>query len=264
MFPRLLGCTVTATPINVMALLGAGSLRDGRQTFWDMRDEAMATGYGFALLMTSVASMRHILRSIMPHDGPAVTFILQEATETSLAHQEAVLRPTNQHRAYKHFGLMELVVIVLGASMPYGLHLWQYYQTYESIDNAYVTWELIPVSARLQGTVMAVPVENHQQVEDGQSLAQLDPHNFEMRIKQAEVAVEVAAACLQCEEIEVSMMQDSTRSSTARARSTIVMPLLRSARLTWRGQARERLGPSRRKTMWAMPHVAPRTTTETS
>jgi hypothetical protein len=135
MFPRLLGCTVTATRINVMALLGAGSLRDGRQTFWDMRDEAMATGYGFALLMTSVASMRHILRSIMPHDSPAVTFISQEATETSLEHQEAVLRPTNQHRAYKHFGLMGLVVVVLGASIPYGLHLWQYYQTHEGLDH---------------------------------------------------------------------------------------------------------------------------------
>jgi hypothetical protein len=156
MFPRLLGCTVTATRINVMALLGAGSLRDGRQTFWDIRDEAMATGYGFALLMTSVASMRHILRSIMPHNSPAVTFISQEATETSLEHQEAVLRPTNQHRAYKHFGLMGLVVVVLGASIPYSLHLWQYYQTHESTDNAYVAGELIPVSARFQGTVLAV------------------------------------------------------------------------------------------------------------
>jgi hypothetical protein len=43
-----------------------------------------------------------------------------------------------------------------------------------------------------------------------------------------------------------------------------VVHLLRSGRLTWHRQPRERLGPSRRETMWAMPHVAPRTTTETS
>jgi membrane fusion protein, multidrug efflux system len=181
----------------------------------------MAAGYGFALLMTSVASMRHTLRSIMPHDSPAVTFISQEATETSLEHQEVVLGPTDQHRAYKHFGLMGLVVVVLGASMPYGLHLWQYYQTHESTDDAYVVGELIPVSARLQGTVLAVHVEDHQQVEAGQVLAQLDPRDFEMRVKQAEVAVEVAAARLRREEIEVSITQDSTRSSTARAGATV-------------------------------------------
>ena len=42
-----------------------------------------------------------------------------------------------------------------------------------------------------------------------------------------------------------------------------VVHLLRSGRLTLRGQARERLGPSRRETMWTMPCVAPRTTAET-
>jgi len=39
--------------------------------------------------------------------------------------------------------------------------------------------------------------------------------------------------------------------------------LLRSGRLTWRGQAREHLSPSRRETMWAMPRVTTRTTAET-
>ena len=43
-----------------------------------------------------------------------------------------------------------------------------------------------------------------------------------------------------------------------------VVHLLRSGRLIWREQARERLGPSRRETMWAMPCVAPRTTVEMS
>ena len=43
-----------------------------------------------------------------------------------------------------------------------------------------------------------------------------------------------------------------------------VVHLLRSGRLTWRGQARERLCQSQRAAMWAMPRVAPRTTVEQS
>jgi membrane fusion protein (multidrug efflux system) len=116
---------------------------------------------------------------------------------------------------------MGLIVVGLGASMPYGLHLWQHYQKHESTDDAYVAGALIPVSARVQGTVVAVHVEDHQQVEAGQILAHLAPRDFEIRVKQAEVAVEVAAARLHREEIEVSMTQDSTRSSTARAAATV-------------------------------------------
>jgi multidrug resistance efflux pump len=181
----------------------------------------MAIGHGFGLWMTSVASMRHTLCSILPNCSTAVTHIPQDTLETPLEHQEAVLGPTDQHCAYKRFGLMGLIVVGPGASMPYGLHLWQHYQKHESTDDAYVAGALIPVSARVQGTVVAVHVEDHQQVEAGQILAHLAPRDFEIRVKQAEVAVEVAAARLHREEIEVSMTQDSTRSSTARAAATV-------------------------------------------
>ena len=43
-----------------------------------------------------------------------------------------------------------------------------------------------------------------------------------------------------------------------------VVHLLRSGRLTWLRQAKERLGQSRHAAMWAMPHISPRTTAEQS
>ena len=70
------------------------------------------------------------------------------------------------------------------------------YQTHESTDDAYVAGELLPVSARVQGTVLAVHVEDHELVQAGQVLIQLAPRDFEMRVKQAEVAVEVAGGPL--------------------------------------------------------------------
>jgi len=179
----------------------------------------MATGYGFGLVTTRVAAIRHTLRSILPNGSPAVALAPHGDVETSLEHEGAVLRSTDQQRA-KYVGLMGLIV-VLGVSMPPGLHLWRYYQTHESTDDAYVVGELIPISARVQGTVLAVHVADHQQVEAGQVLAQLDPRDFEMRVKQAEVAVEIAAARLHREEIEVAMARDSVRSGTARAGATL-------------------------------------------
>src|ERR687884_1764951 len=80
---------------------------------------------------------------------------------------------------FLRYALYGLLVVLLGMGAPYGLHLWRYYQTHESTDDAYVIGELIPVSTRVQGTVLAVHVEGHQQVEAGQVLAQLDPRDFE-------------------------------------------------------------------------------------
>jgi membrane fusion protein (multidrug efflux system) len=116
------------------------------------------------------------------------------------------------------YGLL-LVLAVLGA--PYGWQLWQYYQTHESTDDAYVVGDIIPVSARVNGTVLAVHVEDHQRIEVGQLLAQLDPRDFELRVQQAESAAAVAAAHLYRAELEVPLMQDSTSSDAARTSATL-------------------------------------------
>jgi membrane fusion protein (multidrug efflux system) len=113
-------------------------------------------------------------------------------------------------------------VAVLGLSTPYGLRLWQYYQMHESTDNAAVVGELIPISARVNGTVLSVHVEDHQHVVAEQVLAQLDPRDLTTRVKQAEVAVAVATARLHRETLEVPLAQDSISSTTARARAVLL------------------------------------------
>ena len=67
--------------------------------------------------------------------------------------------------------------------------MWSYYQTHETTDDAYVTGDIVPISARVSGTVMNVHASEHQQVEDGQLLAELDPDDFAARVVQAEAMV---------------------------------------------------------------------------
>jgi membrane fusion protein (multidrug efflux system) len=113
------------------------------------------------------------------------------------------------------------VVVLLGMTIPYGWHLWQYYRTHESTDDAYVVGDVVPVSPQVNGTVVAVHVVDNQAVEAGQLLAQLDARDFEVRVQQGEAAVAVAAANLRRAELEVHLTQESTSTETARTSATL-------------------------------------------
>ena len=113
-------------------------------------------------------------------------------------------------------------IILVGAGTPYGMQLWQYYQTHETTDDAYVIGDIVAISARVGGTVLAVHASKHQQVEGGQLLAQLDPDDFAARVAQAEASVEVARARLRHAELRVLLTQDSTSNDTVRTGATLL------------------------------------------
>ena len=143
----------------------------------------------------------------------------REATGSAASLEEAEQTSTRSSR--KRFILAGILVLLVVASLPYGVQLWQYYHTHESTDDAYVVGDVVPISARVGGTVLSVHVENHQHIEPGQLLARLEPQDFAMRVMQAESAVAVAAARLRQTELEVPLTEDSTSSETARTTATV-------------------------------------------
>jgi membrane fusion protein (multidrug efflux system) len=144
-----------------------------------------------------------------------------EETEHALYETAAPAPRPDQPHNRRHLVLYGLLAVILAIGTPYGWRLWQYYQNHESTDDAYVVGDIIPVSARLNGTVLVVHVREHQSVEPGQPLAQLDPRDFELRVLQGESAVAVAAARLSRAELEVPLAQESTSSDAARTSATL-------------------------------------------
>jgi len=99
----------------------------------------------------------------------------------------------------------------LGVGAFYGVQLWQYYDTHESTDDAYVVGDIVPISPRVNGTVLLVHVEEHQPVAAGQLLAQLDPRDLSIRVAQAESAVAVAAGMVARKRLEVGQVVQAGR-----------------------------------------------------
>src|SRR6185312_868392 len=78
-----------------------------------------------------------------------------------------------------------------GAS-AWAIRYWLWAQAHEETDDAYVAGHVHPVSARVAGTVEAVLVDDNQHVERGQVLVRLDPRDTQVRLAQAQAALDMA------------------------------------------------------------------------
>ena len=83
--------------------------------------------------------------------------------------------------------LIGLVVLLIGSIL-----LWRYLSSYVNTDDAFVDGHTDPISARVNGIVSAVYVENTYHVKKGQLLVELDPRD--MQIAKEQAAAQLAQA----------------------------------------------------------------------
>jgi membrane fusion protein, multidrug efflux system len=121
------------------------------------------------------------------------------------------LRPPRRLPLSRLLGLGFLAILVL-AGIGYGAYLWHYSQTHISTDDAFIAGRIVPVSARVSGTVVAVPSNDNQDVKSGEVLIRLDPRDYEVAMAQARAAVEAARGELQNAVTNVPLADDTTRS----------------------------------------------------
>ncbi|HEY9639291.1 MAG TPA: HlyD family secretion protein [Coleofasciculaceae cyanobacterium] len=87
------------------------------------------------------------------------------------------------------FGLLGAGLI---AGSILGYRWWRYASVHETTDDAYVTTDVHPINARINGTVIDVEVKDNQQVSQGAVLVKLDPRDYEVARQQAKASLESA------------------------------------------------------------------------
>jgi len=100
-------------------------------------------------------------------------------------------RPANgQRRRTIRFILLALLVIAGIVAIP----VYAYYSVRESTDDAQVDGHVVPISARINGTIVSVLVNDNQQVRAGDELVRLDPADYQVALTQAEAQLASARA----------------------------------------------------------------------
>jgi len=111
---------------------------------------------------------------------------------------------------------------VLGAVILVGaVSFWLYSATYESTDDAQVDGHLNGITARIDGDVKAVYVEEDQPVKAAQLLIELDPRDYQIALEQAQARLLKAQAEERAQNPNVPIVQSTSQSDVSTSQSEV-------------------------------------------
>ncbi|MGP8268701.1 MAG: HlyD family secretion protein [Terracidiphilus sp.] len=111
-------------------------------------------------------------------------------------------------------GIIIAVIVVLALV---AIGLWWHSTYSESTDDAQVNGHLIQVSARIAGQVAKVYVDENQVVKAGDTIAELDPADYQVAVENAEAALESAQANAAAANVNVPITTVNTGSNLTSA-----------------------------------------------
>jgi membrane fusion protein (multidrug efflux system) len=132
------------------------------------------------------------------------------ATRNAAAENPATPPPVAypRRRSYNRWIIVAAVAVLLVG----GIFLWRYLSGFESTDDAQVDVHLYPVSARISGYVQAVHVEDNQYVQEGATLVEIDPKDYQVAEAKAQANLETAEASARALNIDVPISSVDTNS----------------------------------------------------
>lgn len=107
-----------------------------------------------------------------------------------------------------------LLLLVIGVGV-----WWWLTQGHESTDDAQVDAHVIPMSSRVGGTVLKVPVEDNQIVEAGTVLAEIDPRDYQVAVDKARAELADAEAAAITAQSNVPITSTTASSNVGSAQS---------------------------------------------
>jgi membrane fusion protein (multidrug efflux system) len=111
-------------------------------------------------------------------------------------------------------GIVLLVVVA-------GVLVWRYYASRETTDDAQIDGHIVPVSARVGGTVIGVNVDDNQVVRAGDVLVQLDPTDYRVLVERAQADLLDAQANARAARTSVPVTHISTSSDVRTAEAAL-------------------------------------------
>jgi len=102
---------------------------------------------------------------------------------------------------------VSLIVVAVG-----GVFFRHYLSGFESTDDAQVDVHLYPVSARISGYIQTVNIDDNQWVNQGFTLIEIDPKDYEVALAKAQAALNTAEAAATSSNIDVPISSVDTSS----------------------------------------------------
>ncbi|HTS26649.1 MAG TPA: HlyD family secretion protein [Bryobacteraceae bacterium] len=145
--------------------------------------------------------------------------------DTIVAQNRAEAPPSppsgSRPRRRRRWTIPALIVVLIALGVG-GYLLWKYFGSYESTDDAQIDGHVDAISARINGHVSEVLVEDAQVVKAGDVLVRIDPRDYQVAVAQAEANVADAEASLRSSRTDVPIVSTNTASNLETARASRV------------------------------------------
>jgi membrane fusion protein, multidrug efflux system len=141
----------------------------------------------------------------------------RNAPAENSAKADALTSAYPRRRSNKRWIFLASFVVLVVA----GVFLWHYLSGFESTDDAQVDVHLYPVSARISGYVQKVNVEDNQWVDEGFTLVEIDPKDYEVALTRAQATLDNSEAAAKSSNIDVPISSVDTSSQLKSTSSDI-------------------------------------------
>jgi len=131
--------------------------------------------------------------------------------------KQGTRRIFNEHPVGARAAALLLLTIVIVAG---GLYLWNSL-AWESTDDAQVNGHIMPLSARINGYVLEVPVIEGQLVHAGDVLVTIDPKDYKIALEQARATFEDAQASAASSRFNIPITSVTTHSNVDSASTAV-------------------------------------------
>lgn len=122
--------------------------------------------------------------------------------------------------ARKGFLLGGLGIVAIAASI-FGFRWWQFAAAHQETDDAYVTADIHPVTARIAGTVTDIAVNDNQPVAAKTVLVKLDPRDAQVALQQAQAVLDVAKQQAEVAQATINVTSTNAQGQTTQAEGNI-------------------------------------------
>ena len=122
-----------------------------------------------------------------------------------IAEHEPAIKPNRAKRLYTIIGIAVVAVLLL-----YGLYA-LLTSGKETTDDAQVSADVVPVSARIAGQVINVYIRENQQVHRGDRIADIDPSDARVKVAQAQADLQSALAQVADADARVAVTQATAK-----------------------------------------------------